>query len=69
MVYPIEKSRIPATVLTDVQDAVADPNAVLRYVPAGQDIAANMAAIPRDMVPDLPDRIVAATAHFMAYPC
>ena len=69
MVYLIEKGRIPATALTDVQAAVADPKAVLKYVPPDQDIATNMAAIPRDMVPDLPDRIVAATAHFMAYPC
>ena len=47
MVYLIEKGRIPATALTDVQAAVADPNAVLRYVPVDQDIATNMAAIQR----------------------
>jgi hypothetical protein len=49
--------------LTDLQAAVADPKAVLKYVPVDQDIATNMAAIPRDEVPDLPDRIIAATAH------
>ena len=27
-----------------------------------------MAAIPRDEVPDLPDRIIAATAHFYGIP-
>jgi PIN domain nuclease of toxin-antitoxin system len=54
MVYLTEKGRIPATALTDVQTAVADPNAVLRYVPVDEDIAVNMAAIPREDVPDLP---------------
>jgi len=49
--------------LTEVRTAVADPKAVLRYVPVDQDIATNMAAIPREDVPDLPDRIIAATAN------
>ena len=68
MVYLIEKGRIPATALTEVQAAVADPKAVLKYVPVDQDIATNMAAIPRDEVPDLPDRIIAATAHWYGLP-
>ena len=68
MVYLTEKGRIPATALTDVQAAVADPKAVLRYVPVDQDIATNMAAIPREDVPDLPDRIIAATAHLYGIP-
>jgi len=68
MVYLIEKGRIPPTALTEVQAAVADPNAVLRYVPVDQDIATDMAAIPREEVPDLPDRIIAATAHLYGIP-
>jgi PIN domain nuclease of toxin-antitoxin system len=68
MVYLIEKGRIPATALTDVQAAVAHPNAVLRYMPVDQHIATNMAAIPREDVPDLPDRIIAATAHWYGIP-
>jgi PIN domain nuclease of toxin-antitoxin system len=68
MVFLTEKGRIPATALTDVQAAVADPKAVLRYVPVDQDIAINMAAIPREDVPDLPDRIIAATAHLYGIP-
>jgi hypothetical protein len=49
MVYLIEKGRIPATALIDVQAAaVADAKAVLKYVPLDQDIATNMAAIARD---------------------
>jgi PIN domain nuclease of toxin-antitoxin system len=68
MVYVTAKGRIPATALTEVQAAVADPKAVLRYVPVDEDIAVNMAAIPREDVPDLQDRIIAATAHLYAIP-
>ena len=38
-------------------------------MPLDENIATNMADIPRDDVPDLPDRIIAATALFTAYPC
>jgi PIN domain nuclease of toxin-antitoxin system len=51
-----------------IDATVADPKAVLRYVPVDQDIATNMAAIPREDVPDLPDRIIAATAHLYGIP-
>jgi PIN domain nuclease of toxin-antitoxin system len=68
MVYLTEKGRIPATALIDVQAAVTDPKAVLRYVPVDEDIAMNVAAVSRDEVPDLPDRIIAATAHLYGIP-
>jgi PIN domain nuclease of toxin-antitoxin system len=61
-VYLTETGRIPATAFTDVQATVADPKAVLRDVPVDQDVDMNIAAIPREDVPDLPDRIIAATA-------
>ncbi len=68
MVYLIEKGRIPATALDDVRSAVADPKAVLRYVPLDETIAMNISAISRDEGPDLPDRIIAATAHLYGVP-
>jgi PIN domain nuclease of toxin-antitoxin system len=68
MVYLTEKGRIPATALTEVQAAVADPKAVLRYVPVDEEIAIKMAAISRQDVPDLRDRIIAATAHLYGIP-
>jgi predicted nucleic acid-binding protein len=33
-----------------------------------QDVPTNMAAIPREEVPDLPDRVTAATAHLYGIP-
>ena len=68
MVYLTEKGRIPATALDDLRGAVADPKAVLQYVPLDETIAINMTAIPRDEVPDLPDRIIAATANWYGVP-
>jgi len=68
MVYLTEKGRITATALDDVRRAVADPKAVLRYVPVDENVALNMAAVSRDEIPDLPDRIIAATAHLQGVP-
>ena len=68
MVYLIEKGRIPATALDDLRAAIADPKAVLRYVPVDEQIAIKMAEVPREEIPDLPDRVIAATALFYGVP-
>ena len=62
MVYLIEKGRIPANALSDLHAATVDPQAVLRHVPLDENIAMKMAEIPRQDIPDLPDRVIAATA-------
>ena len=63
MVYLIEKDRIPPTALDDLRAAIADPRAVLRYVPLDEEIAIKMAEVPRQHIPDLPDRVIAATSY------
>ncbi len=68
MVYLIEKARIPASALDDLLAAIADPKNVLQQVPFDDRIAMNMRQIPREDIPDLPDRIVAATARFHGVP-
>ena len=68
MVYLIEKRRIPATALADVLAAIADPKTVLQEVPLDAGIAVKMSEVPRDEIPDLPDRIIAATAQFYGIP-
>jgi PIN domain nuclease of toxin-antitoxin system len=62
MVYLIEKGRIESRALSELHAAIADPRAVLRHVPFDEKIAMRMTEIPRRDIPDLPDRIVAATA-------
>lgn len=68
MVYLVEKGRIPPTALDDLRAAIADPKAVLRYVPLDEKIAIKMAEVPRQVIPDLPDRVIGATALFYSVP-
>ncbi len=68
MVYLIEKGRIPATSLNELHTATADPGAVLRHVPFDQNVAMKMTEVPRQEVPDLPDRVIGATALFYSVP-
>jgi PIN domain nuclease of toxin-antitoxin system len=68
MVYLIEKGRIPANALNDLHAAAADPKAVLRHVALDEAIAIKMTEVPRQDLPDLPDRVIAATARFFSVP-
>jgi PIN domain nuclease of toxin-antitoxin system len=68
MVYLIEKGRIPATALNELHTATADPGAVLRHGPFDQNVAMKMTEVPRQEVPDLPDRVIGATALFYSVP-
>jgi predicted nucleic acid-binding protein len=68
MVYLIEKGRIAISALDDLNAAIADPASVLRHVPFDENIAIKMTEIPRQDVPDLPDRVIGATALFYGVP-
>jgi PIN domain nuclease of toxin-antitoxin system len=68
MVYLVEKGRIPTNALNDLKVATADPKAVLRHVPLDESIAIKMTEVSRHDLPDLPDRIIAATALFYNVP-
>lgn len=68
MVYLIEKGRIDATAFERVLMALDRPNATLVEIPLDRVIAQAMRRIDRTQVPDLPDRIVAATALHLGVP-
>ena len=68
MVYLIEKERIAATALNDVLAAIIDPKNVLKLVALDDQIALNMRNIPRQDIPYLPDRIIAATTQLYGIP-
>lgn len=68
IIYLINKSRIPTSVLTIVQKAVAQPTSVIQIVPLGADIAYTVEQISRIDIPDMPDRIIAATALWYQLP-
>lgn len=68
MVYLIEEKRISVTALDDVLIAITDPKNVLKLVTLDDQIVINMRSIPRQDIPDLPDRIIAATAQLYGIP-
>ena len=68
IVYLSEKGRINPTVLDRLMDEVDGEEAVLLEVPFDRHIAQAMRSVERTQVPDLPDRIIAATALYLGLP-
>lgn len=68
MVYLVEKRLIPQEVYNRLCGALADPDHVLSETPLTGTIAESMRRVPREQVPDLPNRIVAATALYFNVP-
>jgi PIN domain nuclease of toxin-antitoxin system len=68
IVYLIEKGRFPATLLPRVVNALNNPLRELETVSLTEAIAQTVRQIPRNIVPDMPDRIIAATALHLNLP-
>jgi PIN domain nuclease of toxin-antitoxin system len=68
IVYLIEKNRLPVNAYTDLKTALADPDHVLKEASVTVEIVDAMRQVPRADVPDMPDRIVAATAVYFGVP-
>jgi len=68
VLYLVEKNRLPASAYDDLKSALADPSHVLKEAPFTLEIVDAMRQVPRVAVPDMPDRIVAATAVFFGVP-
>lgn len=65
IVYLAEKNRLPASAYEHLKNALADPDYVIEEGPFNGEIVEAMLKVPRADVPDMPDRIVAATGmHF-----
>lgn len=65
ILYLTEKNRLPAPVYATLKTALADPSYVIEEISLSGNIVDAMAKVSRTDVPDMPDRIVAATAvHF-----
>jgi PIN domain nuclease of toxin-antitoxin system len=60
--YLVEKKRIAKEVLTRVLNALDDPNVGIILAPVDRSISATVRQIDRTTVPEMPDRIIAATA-------
>ena len=68
IVYLVEKKRLPDSAFDDLKAALHNPNHVLEEALFTSDVAAAMRQIAREAVPDMPDRIVAATAIYLGVP-
>lgn len=68
MIYLTEKGRIAAEALERVLTALDKPDATLVDVPFDRAIAEGMRQVERSQVPELPDRIVAATGLHLGVP-
>jgi len=67
-VYLAERGRVPLTALQRLRSALQDPKSGLLVVPVDAAVANTLPKIPRDVVPDMPDRIIAATALHLGVP-
>ncbi len=68
IVYLVEKDRLPASAYNDLKNALADPDYVIEEAPFNVEIVDAMRQVARADVPDMPDRIVAATAVYFGAP-
>jgi PIN domain nuclease of toxin-antitoxin system len=65
--YLIEKRRLLQELLPRLIAELTNPSSTLTLAPLDIGVAQAIKHIPRDSVPDLPDRIIAATAfHFQS---
>jgi PIN domain nuclease of toxin-antitoxin system len=68
IVYLVEKNRLPASAYHELKNALADPDCVIEEAPFTVEIVDAMRQVPRADVPDMPDRIVAATGVYLGVP-
>lgn len=68
LVYLVEKGRIASEAWQRVMAIVQQPNAALVEIPLDREVVTLMWRVERQQVPDLPDRIVAATGLLLGVP-
>ena len=66
--YLVEKRRIDANAFDLVATALSDPTSGFLLAPLDYSVADRLRQIPRVSVPDMPDRIIAATALHLDLP-
>jgi PIN domain nuclease of toxin-antitoxin system len=62
VVYLVEKGKLPAVVLDRLTSALSEPDSGFVVAPLSLSVALAILQISRETVPDMPDRIIAATA-------
>ena len=68
LAYLEEKQRLPAGILARVLASIAAPTGIMTEVSLDAEIVKTMIRVPRGEIPDMPDRIIAATALHLGVP-
>lgn len=68
MNYLVEKNRIPTSSLEQLLQLIDDPLVKLVVAPLDIPVAKAFTQIPRDIVPEMGDRIIAATSLYLSLP-
>jgi predicted nucleic acid-binding protein len=68
IVYLSERGRINSTTLDLLLREVESDDALLVEIPFDRNIALTLRQVDRSQIPDLPDRIIAATALYLNVP-
>lgn len=68
VVYLVERGRIPAEAFQRLSTELDNQTPAFEVVPLDARIAVALRRVPRDVVPDMPDRIIAATALRLGLP-
>jgi PIN domain nuclease of toxin-antitoxin system len=68
LLYLHEKGRIPVSEWRLLSDGLSAEDSVVHVVPLTLGIATDLARVPWRAVPDMPDRIIAATALHLGLP-
>jgi PIN domain nuclease of toxin-antitoxin system len=68
IIFLVEKRRLPLIALERLLTELNNYNSRLTLVPVDLNIAQTMQQIDRQIVPEMPDRIIAATALYLGLP-
>jgi PIN domain nuclease of toxin-antitoxin system len=68
VVYLVERGRIASDAFDRFVRELGQDNPAFKVFPLDYNIASALRAVPRDVVPDMPDRIIAATALHLGLP-
>jgi len=67
-IYLVERGRLPLAALQRLEAGLQDAASGLLVQAVDEDVARAVHQVPRDVVPDMPDRIIAATALHLGLP-
>jgi predicted nucleic acid-binding protein len=68
VVYLVERARFPSALITQMLDLIDPPNDSYPLVPLDVGVIRALQTVDRDKVPDMPDRIVVASAKYLELP-